>query len=297
MHKFIPSNRIGNTHIFVTKYNWAIEEHLKGKAILLHINHLNDIESILKHTDEVTKFVGFIYRNDYASLETIDINPNWGHTSVILYINRLGQYRNIYPKINLMKRLNVMVVFTSNEAQAARDAQILSSLGIHSGILIMPESQLSESVLDLMTYAFYGSWPHAEIEPFATICRYYDGESYVSPAFANFENPNRYIHINKEKKCAFTSAGLKDSNKFFEESEILDSNKLVDLVEKENRKWQNYFINSHPCTFCPAFRICLSYFDFKTNGCKCKEVMSELLEAIEFHKQIESQKRIERCQP
>ena len=196
-----------------------------------------------------------------------------------------------------MKRLNIMVVFTSNETQATRDAQILSSLGIHSGILITSKSQLSEPILDLMTYAFYGNYPHADIEPFATICRYYDGESYVSPSYANFENPNRYIHINNEKKCAFTSTELKDSNKCFDEHEMLDRYNFAELVEKENRKWQTFFINSHPCSFCPAFRICLNYFDFKANGCKCKEVMSELLEAIEFHKQIESQKRIERCQP
>lgn len=94
MHKFIPTHWNRNTHVLVTKYTWPIEEYLKGHAILVHINCLEDIPNILKHLHETTIVHAFVYTDKYASLETININPDWGQIPIILYINRLGQFSN-----------------------------------------------------------------------------------------------------------------------------------------------------------------------------------------------------------
>lgn len=298
MHKFIRSNKNPNTHVFVCEYNWPIEECLKGRALVIKINNLDDVVNIQKHLDETTKLDAFIYRDEYASLEAIDINPAWGDTPVILYINRLGQFRNIHQKIELLKSLNVIVIFTSTGNQACKDAQILSSLGIHSGIEFTPDSQLNESVLDLMTYAFYGTMPHADIEPFSTIEKYYDGESYVSPALAEFINPERYIHIDKDLNLAFSHADLKAGRFLPEKYPYLKTEEFAESAEKESLKWQEWFVDSHECTFCPAFRVCMGYFcnaENKVNG-HCKEVMTELLESIEFHKLRIQQNNKKKCQ-
>lgn len=69
--------------------------------------------------------------------------------------------------------------------QATTDAQVLASLGIHSGICLPTDALLGDHVLDLITYNFYNTMPHAEIEPFSTLCRYYDGETYVNPKLQN----------------------------------------------------------------------------------------------------------------
>ena len=298
MHKFIRSNKNPNTHIFVCEYDWPIEEKLKGRALVIKINNLDDVLNVQKHIDETTKLDAFVYRNEYASLETIDINQAWGNTPVILYINRLGQFRNIHHKIELLKQLNVIVIFNGSGYQACRDAQILSSLGIHSGIELNPDSELNESVLDLMTYAFYGTMPHAEIEPFSTIEMYYDGESYVSPALAKFFNPERYIHIDKDLNLSFSGEGLINGEFLPEKYPYLKTEEFAESAEKENLKWQNLFMDSHNCTFCPAFRVCMGYFcDSKSNKIgRCKEVMSELLECIEFYKSRLQQNNKKKCQ-
>ncbi|MCD8290109.1 MAG: hypothetical protein LUC91_01240, partial [Prevotella sp.] len=82
MHRFIQSNKNKNSLTFVTKYNWPVEVELNGKAVLLQIDHLEDIVNIAKHRSESTKLVGFVYRNDYASFETIDVDPKWGSIAV-----------------------------------------------------------------------------------------------------------------------------------------------------------------------------------------------------------------------
>lgn len=294
MHKFIQTNK--NGHIFVTDYNWPIEETLKGKAIIVNINHLDDIVNISNHIDDTTKIAAFVYANEHASLETIDINPSWGNTPIILYLNRLGKFRDVCHKINLLKTLNIIVIFTGNEKESTKDAQILSSLGIHTGIRIDSTSELSEHVLDLITYNFYGNCPHAEIEPFSTISRYYDGGNYVSPSFANLENPERYIYIDKDKNIAFTKRELNNSKDKCHKLDDLKCESLCSIVENETLKWQKFFIDSHKCTFCPAFRICLGYFEEQSEKNHCREIMNELLDAIEFQKKNRNRNIKESCQ-
>lgn len=298
MHKFIRTNNNQPTHIFVCEYNWPIEETLKGMALVIKINNLDDILNIQKHLDETTKIDAFIYRDKYASLETMDINPAWGSSPIILYINRLGQFREVYHKIELLKCLNIVVIFTGTEAQACKDAQILSSLGIHTGIEFSPESELSDSVLDLITYYFYGTLPHAQIEPFATIEKNYDGENYVNPTLANFINPERYIHIDKNYSLAFSSVDLLNGKVLDCEFPIVNSESLINAAEKYSLKWQELFIESHSCTFCPAFRICMGYFCKKDGFTKpnCRTVMSDLLDGIEFYKSKLNNNIMDKCQ-
>lgn len=296
MHKFIPTHRNRNTHVLVTNYSWPIEEKLKGHAILVHVNCLEDISNIIKHTTETTQIHGFVYTDKYASLETIDINPEWSNYAVFLYINRLGQFRNVQEKISNLRSLNVIVVFTGPEHQATVDAQILSSLGIHTGISLNPDSPLDESVLDLITYNFYSMMPHGEIEPFSTMERYYDGESYVNPKLAKFENPLRYIYVDKDLHLAFSREDL-DKGVFFGQGlEEIANLSSSEVVEKKMNEWQEMFIEPHPCTFCPAFRVCMGYFEEQRETGRCRKFMTELLESIEFSKKKSQNNKRERCQ-
>jgi len=284
MHKFIPTHWNRNTHVLVTKYNWPIEEYLKGHAILVHINTLEDIPNILRNIHEATKIHGFIYEDEYASLETLDLSPQLGSSPIVLYINRMGQFRNIQHKIGLLKELNITIIFTGNEQQSVVDAQILASLGIHSGIRLNPDSALSDSVLDLITYDFYGTLPHGDIEPFSTIEKQYDGESIISPFVAEFVNPEQYIYVDKEMNLAFSQKQL-DNKEFFDNGlDVIYNISSHNAIKVESCKWQEMFVAPHKCTFCPAFRICMGYFEKQNEKGRCKEVMSELLDAIEYKK-------------
>lgn len=298
MHKFIRSNKTPDTLNFVCEYNWPIELHLNGRAIVVRVYRLDDIVNISRHVCEPTKIAAFVYRDDFASLETIDVNPAWGNTPVILYINRLGQFRDVSQKIELLKSLNVIVIFTGAENEACKDAQILSSLGIHTGIDLKPGAALSDSVLDLMTYTFYSTMPHAPIEPFNTMEQYYDGESYVSPELARFVNPERYIHIDKDLNMAFSADDLKEGKTLPEKYNSIKPETFANAVDEYSHRWQQMFVDSHRCTFCPAFRVCMGYFDHGEDGdnSRCRAVMNELLESIEFQKSKKQHKPADKCQ-
>ena len=296
MHKFIPTHWNRNSHILVTKYTWPIEESLKGHAIIVYIRYLEDIINISKHIHDTTRIHAFVYCNEFASLETIDINPEWKNIPIVLYINRLGQFRNIHEKIAIIRNMNILLMFTGPEKQATTDAQIAASLGIHSGISLTPESQLSDNVLDLITYTFYGTNPHGDIEPFSTMEKYYDGESYVNPKVAYFVNPSRYVYVDKDLHLAFSQEDI-DAGHFFDQGlDKLYDVSSNDAIEKESCKWQEMFIEPHPCTFCAAFRICMGYFEKQREKGRCEKIMTELLESIEFSKKKSQQIHRELCQ-
>lgn len=281
----MPIRLNSNTHIFVTDYNWDFHNRLKGKALVIYVQYLSEINNIINSIKEPTKINAIVYENPYTSLETEDIDPNWGNTPIIMKINRLGAFRNVSDKIELIKRLNITIIFTANNHQSIIDAQILASLGIHSGITLPTETVDWDNLTNLITYTFYGTMPHAAIEPFATMEKYYCGTNYVAPSFAEFENPDRYIHIDAEGNLAFSRKELKNKHYFDSGWENLHNISAHPAIAERKHKWQEMFIETHSCTFCPAYRICGGYFNEQSDKSMCQKTMNELLEGIEFYKQ------------
>lgn len=297
MQKFIPTNKDLKTQIFVTDYNWPLEETLAGRAVVVRVQRPEDIVRIRGNFQAPTKLEAFVYRNDYASLETIDVDPEWGSTPIILYLNRLGKFRDVHEKVNELRRLNVMVIFTGNERQACTDAQILSSLGIHTGIELRPDRVPGEAVLDLLTYNFYSVMPHGEIEPFSSMERNYDTEHYVSPEVAMFHNPGRFVHIDKDRRLAFSAGDMAEGRVLDATYPEISQKAFEEAMEADALAWQQMFVEAHPCTFCPAFRVCTGFFrDAEDHGEKCTKLMSELLSSIEFQKKKNQQNQEEKCQ-
>lgn len=293
--KYMPVLLNNNTHIIVTDYNWDFYNRLKGKALVIYVQNLSEINNIINDIKEPTKINAIVYENPYTSLETEDIDPNWGNTPIIMKINRLGAFRNVSDKIELIKRLNITFIFTANNHQSIIDAQILSSLGIHSGITLPAETCNWDNLTNLITYTFYGIMPHSAIEPFATMEKYYCGTNYVSPLFAEFENPDRYIHVDAEGNLAFSREELKNKQYFDSGWDKLYNISAHPAIAERKHRWQEMFIETHPCTFCPAYRICGGYFKEQPNRTMCQKTMNELLEGIEFFKQKHYNKK-ELCQ-
>lgn len=279
------NNTPRNTISYVCDYQWPIEVELKGKSLIVNVNHVGDIRRLNDALGTETPVQAYIYRDAYGSLETLDVDPDWGDIPIVLYLNRLGQFRTVAHKVEMLKGLNVTVIFTGEESRACVDAQILASLGIHSGIKLTPDSPLSDSVLDLITYNFYSQMPHADIEPFSTMSRHYKGENYVSPSLLDLENPARYLHVDAKHRLAFTRDDLLAGNVLDFTSDDATDTLIDDAAQLFSRRWQQWFVESRPCTFCPAFRVCKGFFHASEKSTeRCTEVMSELLEAIEFER-------------
>lgn len=295
MQRHLPTHWTRNNHIFVIDGNWQFTDKLKGHALVIYAKELNDISRIIKEVQAPSIIHAIVYENYSSSLASIEIDLSWKTTPIILKIGRLGQFRDIAHKIDLLKSLNVMVVLPANSAQCFKDSQLLSSLGIHSGVDFSRGCQDWDSFKDLVAYAFYGRMPHAEIEPFSSMATNYCGMNYVTPAIISFYNPEKYIHIDPNGNLAFSREQLYKGDFFSSGWELLPNISTHPEIKKESHKWQQLFIDNNSCTFCPAFRVCSAYFVNQNEDNNCRAGMLDLLEAIEY-KKAEQSNRVQSCQ-
>lgn len=295
MQRHMPTHWNRNNHMFVLDGNWSFKDRLKGHALVIYAQELCDIPRIIQEVQTPTIIHAIVYENLFCSLASIDIDSSWGNTPIILRIGRIGQYRDIANKLEQLKSLNVMIVLPADSSQSYRDVQILSSLGIHSGIDFTNGCHTWESFKDLLAYAFYGRMHHADIEPFTSMSTHYCGMNYVSPDIMSFYNPERYIHIDNNGNVAFSREQLKNGDFFDSGWDILPNISSHPAIKEESHKWQQLFIENHTCTYCPAFRVCKAFFMGQSENGSCQDGMMDLLEAIEF-KKVEQSNRIQSCQ-
>lgn len=263
---------------------WNPEALLRGEAVIVKVDKLEAIDYICRIVTNPTKLECFIYEDYDASLESLEIKPNWKGTNIILRIGRLGRYSNVANKLTIVKSLNIQIQFDPRSVTASRDAQILASLGISTGVVFTDDMPLGESLKDLIAYSFYSPMRHGVVEPFVTMEKLYCGENYVSPEMAFFENEDRYIHINEDFEMAVSSKKLKKGEYIGKGQEGLYNLYHGDKVV--NPSWQQFFIDSHSCSFCPAFRVCKGFFSGSNRPEECKPIMMEILEGIEHSKKI-----------
>jgi len=99
----------------------------------------------------------------------IDFQEEWRDSNLVVYANGLGKVRDLVGLLPVIKRLNLKFFLDGAKKENYEAVQILSSLGVYSGIVINEDSDW-EKLTDLMYYALCGRVPHAPVEPFQSMC-------------------------------------------------------------------------------------------------------------------------------
>lgn len=289
MPHWIMRRKNNNSPTFVLDGPWNPESLLRGEAVIIKVDNLDAIDYISRIVSGPTKIEYFIYEDFDSSLETLDIRPNWRGCNIIFRIGRLGKFSNVAQKLALIKALNIQIQFDPSSEVSCRDVQIVSSLGINTGIVFNGNMPLNDSLKDLVAYNFYSPMRHGAIEPFATMEKLFCGENYVSPEMAFFEDESKYIHINESFQMATSSKKLEKGEFIGKGQEGLYN--IYHVESTENPSWQRFFIESHPCSFCPAFRVCKGFFSDNKSPKECQPLMMDILEGIEYSKKIKNNEK------
>lgn len=196
-----------------------------------------------------------------------------------LEVAGLGDYLAAH---GLLMSLNGYASIIYHGASRCRDARITASLGIDTGVAMIPDMEIGEELSELCVYNFYGKMTHGAIEPFATIQLKPDRFKRMSPAMAMLENPSIFFYVDAECRVALREADLRAGNFIGAGPDLLDALPAVEEVERAAHGWQRFFITPHVCASCPAFRICSGYFEQQAERGDCRAFMCELLEGMEF---------------
>jgi len=183
----------------------------------------------------------------------------------------------------LIRKLNLRIFLLSQNEFNFIGLRILSSLNVCCGLYFTEESFNWDPINNLMHYAVYSNTKHAPIEPFAWVASNYKPTEYTDYSFVYFNNPSKYLHINEKEQIALTAEDLLNGN-YIEEGissleNICENEKYIAF---ENSRYET-MLQMNECSFCQAFRICLSKFHALGNKNEtCKVFFLDFLDAADF---------------
>ena len=195
-------------------------------------------------------------------------------------------------KLQMLRNMNIRIFLNSDNKLNFTSLHILASLGIDCGLSFSENKIDWEAMNDLMTYAIYAKVNHASIEPFMYAVKNYNPERLTDFSTVYFENPQFYLHIDKDENIALTSSDLKKGKYIAKGVEALEQIYENPLYLDAEKAWQEFFLADSPCAYCQAWRVCNGKFakSFETNP-GCRQFFTDLMDASDFYRTAEEKKR------
>jgi len=144
---------------------------LKNRRIIFETDNIEMIEAI-RDIVSVNNFLFCIKLNIKQNITSLSFREKWKNIPLVIYPDGLGIVKDLKRILPVLKKMNVKFFLNCAKKQNYKAVQILSSLGIYSGIVI-DENADWEKLTDLMYYALCGKVPHAPIEPFQFVYEMY----------------------------------------------------------------------------------------------------------------------------
>lgn len=278
--------------VLVIDQNDELISRLKGYAFVVYISDLKDVMKVRCNVQQPSKIHCIVFDDPYSSLSSLELDSEWKGISLQIYISGIGDFCKVAQIIPLLRELDIRIFFHANSRQAIIDAQILSSLRINSGVVLSHKHNDWDELNDLIHYSIYSRMLHAPIEPFSYLCNNYNQNDSIDIKGAYFNSPDRYIHINYNEEISLYREDLLSGKYIAKGIDQLKNIHQNPLYIEDAIAWQNQFLKEDGCAYCPAWRICKGYFEQCDDKGKCREVFSELLEAVEFYQNSNKSEKI-----
>jgi hypothetical protein len=270
-------------HIIVCPFDEKLLARFKKRKIVINTIDFSLIQNIFMEVRKYNELLAIKIQTD-KSLSDISFREEWFNIPLAVYSPEFGNYKDLIQQLILLKKLNIRIFLSCKNESNYTGLRILSSLNISCGLFFDGEPANWDLLNDLMHYDIYSRIKHAPIEPFAWLASNYAPSEYTDFNSAYFNNPARYLHINEKGQIALTETDLTNNN-FIDEG--------IDSLENiyRNKKYKDFLDSRYEimllmneCSFCEAFRICLSKFPDQVNKKDtCKKFFSDFIEAADFY--------------
>jgi hypothetical protein len=208
---------------------------------------------------------------------------DWREIPVVLYAPRFGKFRPFIGNKAGFRKLSFRFFLSADDPETPVSLKILASLGFSCGLFFGAKAPDWDLLNDLMHYVYYSRVYHySPIEPFNHIEKRYDPTRRTTIDEVYFDDPARYLHIDKEGNLALTAKLLKDGVFTGKGVETIPS--VIESAEyrRHNTAWQEHMLKRDACSFCPSFRICSGRFAASmTQSPGCREFFQDVLDGVE----------------
>lgn len=266
-------------------------KHLQGKKVVFRIGSIDLIPGTVDLGQKYDTHIHSLIVLSKVPVADVSFAKEYRDLPVALFSPRLGRFRDLVPRLQILKQMNIRIYLPFDTDQNISGLRILSSLGIASTAVLKHPNIDWERLSDLMVYALLGIVPRAPIDPFQYLADRYSPNARNDFSAVYFDDPSRYVHVDDNGHIALSSRELAD-RKFIADSiselHFLTENRLyLDRLES----WRRFFLQTEGCAFCEAWRICLGKFN-SNNGLDhgCSVFFKEFLETIEQYRSLKVKK-------
>lgn len=269
--------------MIVTLYKPEFIEKQRGRLFVVKTDDYGQIEDISRVCNTHNKLHTIVLTvNEPFSL--IPFREEWKNIPIYLVVPEMGSFRDVAAKLNIIHQFKIRVFLNTDHKHTYTNLRILSSIGIPCGIHFGKIDPDWDVINDLMYYSVYGKVKHASIEPFEYVTSQYKPDIYTDFSAVYFNDPHQSVHMNEFGKIALTAEDLV-SNKFITDIEHFDSIEQNPLYKEGLKRWQQFFLDNHLCSYCPAWRVCLGKFADKAEvNSVCKKFFSDLMDAADYYR-------------
>lgn len=278
-----------NDHTIVCSFAEDLIEKLSQETLVVRTDDSSLVTVIKNVTDRNTRLQTILLEPD-EPLSSVAFMEDWEEIPIALYAPEFGSFREFIHKLPVLRKLKLKVFLSTDNQQNYIHLRILSSLGIRCGIIFGENLVDWDLVNDLMHYALYSKSNHAPIEPFQYIASNYRPDKYTDYSSVYFDNPSKYLHMNKKEQISLSRNELEEGKFIAEGVGSLNSISEIKEYKKRVLSWQEFLLQKKGCAYCPAFRVCIGKF---SSSCEknpgCRDFFSDVMDASDYF-QMEKRK-------
>ena len=274
--------------ILVIDYREDLVSRMQKQILAIRVNKPELVTRVSNHAGDRNTLFCLLFEHP-GSLADMPLSREWEKIPMAVYVRGMGEFTELVPRLPQMRKMNLKVYMTTSGRESCRELKILASLGVH-GCLIMDGGSVDWSrVSDLMHYAIYTRTRHANIDPFNYIVKNHKKDSRTDYNYVYFNDPGYFLHMGPQEEIALTHDHLRKGEFIGKGLDLLpDIGENGQYIACRNQ-WQEDFIKTRECSFCPGWRICLSKFSSGGNLDECRKFFAEMLEAVDYVKSRDRQ--------
>jgi hypothetical protein len=286
-------------YILVCPFDENLIRRLSRKALVVRTTDFELIPHIHRFVNEDNKLHCIWVDDKKRILTSVPFSEKWKNIPIHLFLSGPGSFKSMAGMLPLIRQLGTRIFFSAGKPKNLTDLMILASLGIHCGIFFGNEGNETvdwEAIDDLMHYAIYTRTRHATIEPFHYVASNYDPKKPTDFGSVYFDNPRRYLHMDKEENIALSHQDLLHQKFIDKGTGALDTITGNQKYIKSQTSWQDFFLKTATCAYCPSWRVCLGKFSstYEQNP-GCKDFFSDLMDASDFYRDLKKNEERELC--
>lgn len=277
-------------HTLVMNFDENLISKFNGENIIITTDTFNLLNRTYDVVNQNNKLVNVtVYFQ--GALTSIKILENWTKIPMCLYVSSLGSYRMFFHMLPILRQMNIKVFLSAQSNQNLIDIQMMSSLGIFTGVYFSEKGVAWDKMKELALYAQHSKSQHAPIEPFQYISTKYKAEETLDFNAIYYNDPTQFLHIDSEGKVALTYHLLKEGKFALDNFQQINTLKDNEEYAAFTTAWQRHFLEKTTCSYCPAWRICMGKFENQIDEEKsCQQVFADLMDGAEIHQEQHKRK-------